>query len=63
MSTRALITAEGSEVVIFRHWDGYSEAVLEELLPIVRDFTAMRGHEPDMLLAKVGQKLRNLTRQ
>lgn len=30
-------------VLVYRHWDGYPDGVLPELLPIVRDFHKNRG--------------------
>jgi len=59
MGTRALILVEGSEVCIYRHWDGYPEAVLPELKPIVDGFFAKRGNEPDMLLANIVCTMKN----
>lgn len=59
MGTRALIFAEDSDVVIYRHWDGYPDGVLPELEPIVKEFFDIRGHEPDMLLANICYRLKN----
>jgi hypothetical protein len=31
------------DALIYRHWDGYPEAVLPELMPILNDFNKSRG--------------------
>ena len=64
MGTRAMIVVSGENdkrlysVKLFRHWDGYPEAVLPELTKAVAEFFAVRGHEPDMLMAYLTEQLR-----
>lgn len=56
MSTRCQVLVEGSDVVIYRHSDGYPEekaGVLASLLPLVKDFMASRGADPFYLTAHI----------
>jgi hypothetical protein len=49
MSTRCQILVTGSDVVIYRHSDGYPDSehgVLHDLLPLVREFKKYRGDDP-----------------
>jgi len=43
MSTRAQIQVKGSEVMIYRHSDGYPSGVLPTLVPRMKGFIKARG--------------------
>lgn len=53
MSTRSQIKVKGSEVMIYKHSDGYPEGVIPVLKPILERFVAERGNEPDYALAQI----------
>ena len=43
MSTNAYIQVEGSDVVLYKHWDGYASATLPWLLAFHANFEEKRG--------------------
>lgn len=56
MSTRSQILVEGSNVILYRHNDGYPDGphgVLATLCPLVKEFVAYRGHEEDYMSAQI----------
>lgn len=56
MSTSAEIYFEGSETVIYKHWDGYPEGpagVVSWLAPFVAEFHTRRGYDPEYLPARL----------
>jgi len=53
MSTRCQILVDGHSASIYRHSDGYPDGVLHDLLPLVREFTAVRGNDPEYLSAQI----------
>lgn len=59
MSTRAQIQFEGLDVYLYKHGDGYPDAVLPVLKPFVKRFFAARGHDPAYALARCVQELTN----
>jgi hypothetical protein len=52
MSTRAQIQIEGSDVLIYKHQDGYPEGVLPTLKPFVDSFFQNRGYDPAYFTAR-----------
>ena len=53
MSTRSQIKVKGSEIMIYKHSDGYPEGVMPTLKEIVKTFADKRGNEPDYALAQI----------
>ena len=53
MSTRSQIKVRGSEIMIYKHSDGYPEGVLPTLTETMKRFIKERGHEPDYALAQI----------
>ena len=53
MSTRAQIKVQGSEIMIYKHSDGYPSEVLPTLVDIMKTFIRARGNEPDYALAQI----------
>ena len=57
MATRSTIIIEGiSTVKVYKHYDGYPEAMLEWLEEFNHDFARSRGDDPEY---KIAQLLRN----
>lgn len=52
MSTRAQIQIEGSDVLIYKHCDGYPDGVLPTLRPFVAAFFKHRGWDPAYFTAR-----------
>ena len=53
MSTRAQIQIKGSEVMIYKHSDGYPSETLPTLIGTMQTFIKERGNEPDYALAQI----------
>ena len=53
MSTRANIIVEDSNVVIYKHWDGYPEATLPHLKTFKKRFNKDRGYDPEYEIAQI----------
>ena len=53
MSTRANIMVEGSNVVIYKHYDGYPEGVLPVLIPFLKDFHKDRGMDEEYMVCQI----------
>ena len=53
MSTRAQIKVQGSEIMIYKHSDGYPSEVLPTLVGTMKVFIRARGNEPDYALAQI----------
>ena len=53
MSTRAQIKVKGSEVMIYKHSDGYPSETLPTLIGTMQTFIKERGNEPDYALAQI----------
>jgi len=53
MSTRAQIQVEGSEILIYKHCDGYPEGVIPILEPFAKEFLKARGHDPAYMTAQI----------
>lgn len=53
MSTRCQVWVKGSDVVVYRHSDGYPDSVLDVLLPICKKFAEFRRDDPDYLSAHI----------
>lgn len=47
MSTSALIFVDGTEIVLYKHWDGYPKATLKWLQDFNKQFTTSRGEGKD----------------
>ena len=60
MGTRALIAIEGSDVVIYQHWDGNPEHTLPLLKSFVADFTAKRAFDAEYLTAYLIYRLKDI---
>ena len=60
MATRCSIKIEGIDFAkIYKHWDGYPEAMLKWLEEFNKDFTKKRGDDPEY---KFAQLLRSSSR-
>lgn len=60
MSTRCHILVKDSNVLIYRHSDGYPDSehgVLALLKPLVKDFNKIRGFDPFFLSAQITHSL------
>lgn len=53
MSTRSQIKVKGSEVMIYKHSDGYPSEVMPTLTEVMTQFIRERGNEPDYALAQI----------
>lgn len=53
MSTRSQIKVKGSEVLIYKHSDGYPSEVLPTLVPIMRRFKNERGNDVEYANAQI----------
>jgi hypothetical protein len=53
MSTRAQIKVRGSEIMIYKHSDGYPSEVIPTLQKVMKQFLIERGNEPDYALAQI----------
>lgn len=56
MSTRCQVLVDGCTAIIYRHSNGYPDSecgVLATLLPLVKDFMAVRGEDPEYLTAQI----------
>ena len=53
MSTRSQIKVRGSEVMLYKHSDGYPEETLPTLGETMKRFIKERGNEPDYALAQI----------
>jgi hypothetical protein len=53
MATRSLITVEGTEVYIYKHWDGYPEHMMPWLEKFHSEFMEKRGWDPEYMLGQL----------
>jgi len=53
MSTRSQIKVKGSEIMIYKHSDGYPSEVMPTLEKVMKQFIKERGNEPDYALAQI----------
>ena len=53
MSTRSQIKVKGSEIMIYKHSDGYPSETLPTLIGTMQTFIKERGNEPDYALAQI----------
>lgn len=53
MSTRSQIKVKGSEIMIYKHSDGYPSEVMPTLKEVMTQFIQERGNEPDYALAQI----------
>ena len=54
MSTRAIIKIEGNQAMLYKHWDGYPEAILPWLKEFYKEFYKSRGgDDPAYCLAQL----------
>ena len=53
MSTRSQIKVKGSEIMIYKHSDGYPSEVMPTLTEVMTQFIVERGNEPDYALAQI----------
>lgn len=53
MSTRSQIKVKGSDIMIYKHSDGYPSGVMPTLKKTVEWFIEERGNEPDYALAQI----------
>ena len=63
MSTRCQIMIEGMKPTIYRHSDGYPDGeygVIAAIKPFLKKFMALRGDDPEYMLARLLQHLTNL---
>ena len=53
MSTRCQIHVNNSNVLLYRHQDGYPEGVLPDILPTIKRFIGIRGFDVEYLPARL----------
>lgn len=54
MATRATIYVDGIDTVkVYKHWDGYPEATLPWLEAFNKEFTKVRGDDPNYKFAQL----------
>ena len=53
MSTRCQTKIEGTDLLVYRHCDGYPSSMLKVLLPFVESFMKYRGHDPEYMVAQL----------
>lgn len=53
MATRSTISLEGFKPILYKHWDGYPEAMLPWLKKFNAEFTQKRGDDPHYKMAQL----------
>ena len=53
MGTRAFIEVEGSEIGLYKHYDGYIKGTLPWLEDFFTEFYTKRGYDPEYCLAQL----------
>ena len=53
MSTRCQTKIEGTDLLVYRHCDGYPSSMLKVLLPFIQSFIEARGWDTEYMVAQL----------